>query len=56
MNTGFWGFGVLGFWGAPAYTYTIDAGEEIPGLWEKILEGEKMNFAMSAGSPGVDEG
>ena len=42
--------------GAPAYTYTFEAGEEIPGLWEKILEGENMNYGMSAGSPGLDEG
>ena len=42
--------------GAPAYTYTFESGEEIPGLWEKIIEGEKLNYAMSAGSPGVDEG
>ena len=42
--------------GAPAYTYTFEAGEEIPGLWEKIIEGENMNYGMSAGSPGVDEG
>lgn len=42
--------------GAPAYTYSFSAGEEIPGLWEKILEGERMNYGMSAGSPGLDEG
>ena len=26
--------------GAPSYTYNFEAGEEVPGLWEKIVEGE----------------
>jgi len=42
--------------GAPAYTHCWENEEEAEGLWEKILEGEELNYAMSAGSPGVDEG
>ena len=26
------------------------------GLWDKIIEGEEEHYAMSAGSPGTDEG
>ena len=42
--------------GAPAYTTCWEGEEETPDLWDKIIEGEQMNYAMSAGSPGVDEG
>ena len=42
--------------GAPAYTYHFGGGRGVPGLWEKILEGEKMHYGMSAGSPGTDRG
>lgn len=42
--------------GAPAYTTCWEGDEETPDLWDQILEGEKMDYAMSAGSPGVDEG
>jgi hypothetical protein len=41
--------------GAPTYMFNFQ-NEEIPGLWEKLLEGEKLNFGMSAGTDGTDEG
>jgi len=44
--------------GAPAYTHCWEEGDMAgaDGLFERILEGEEKNYAMSAGSPGVDEG
>lgn len=42
--------------GAPAYTYIFEEGNYPENLWENIIEGEKKNYAMSAGTPGVDEG
>ena len=42
--------------GAPAYTYIFDEGQAPDNLWEKIIEGENSQYAMSAGTPGVDEG
>lgn len=43
--------------GAPAYTTCWEEGDDdTPDLWDQILEGEEKNYAMSAGSPGVDEG
>jgi calpain-15 len=42
--------------GAPAYTYIFEEGNYPENLWESIIEGERMNYAMSAGTPGVDEG
>ena len=42
--------------GAPAYTHIFDEGKYPENLWDNIVEGEKMNYAMSAGTPGVDEG
>ena len=42
--------------GAPTYMHNFKAGEEIPGLWDKLLEGEKLQYGMSAGTDGTDEG
>ena len=42
--------------GAPAYTYIFEEGNYPQDLLENIIEGERMNYAMSAGTPGVDEG
>jgi hypothetical protein len=40
--------------GAPTYMFNFRKGEQIDGLWEKLLEGEKLNFGMSAGTGGKD--
>tara|TARA_B110000285_G_C15076130_1_gene590850 strand:+ start:635 stop:1171 length:537 start_codon:yes stop_codon:yes gene_type:complete len=42
--------------GAPAYTVEWEQGSMVYGLWDKIIEGEEEHYAMSAGSPGTDEG
>jgi len=36
--------------GAPTYMHILKSREEIPGLWEKLLEGEKLQYGMSAGT------
>jgi calpain-15 len=42
--------------GAPAYTYIFEEGDYPEDLWDRIIQGENMQYAMSAGTPGVDEG
>jgi hypothetical protein len=42
--------------GAPSYSYHFSNGQGEDNLWEDILEGEKRNYAMCAGTPGVDKG
>lgn len=42
--------------GAPTYMHNFKRGEQIDGLWEKLLEGEKLNYGMSAGTDGKDQG
>jgi hypothetical protein len=46
--------------GAPAYSYHIRNGriygvsDTEDGLWNDIKNGEEMNYAMCAGTPGTD--
>ena len=49
--------------GAPSYSYHFNRHGKISGkadtedeFWDDILSGEKMNYAMCAGTPGTDEG
>lgn len=49
--------------GAPSYSYHFNKEGRISGksdteeeFWNDILSGEKLNYAMCAGTPGVDEG
>ena len=45
--------------GAPTYMFNFNRGnppKDVDGLWRKILEGENLNYGMSAGTDGKDEG